>query len=216
MPDDSSDINEAKRAYDKQRAYGKPGEPPQQKEQEDASRKEVLEDIIETEELEESKTKTEKIDDSSDKEDWESKYNELNNKYLMVYADFENSKKRLEKDKYSAISYAIENFSKDILTVMDNLLLALKSTENSEADSEKLLKTLKEGIDLTAKTLEKTLNKYDIQAIDTSGEFDPTVHNAISKVKSEAHNSGDIVEVFQMGYTLKDKVIREAMVSIAE
>ena len=133
-------------------------------------------------------------------------------KYLRAHADFENSKKRLEKDKMNAVSYANESFAKDILAVMDSFENALASMEDSE-DSSEVLEKMKEGVILTHEQLKKVLEKNHIKAVDCEGEFDPEVHQAIMQVESDAHETGDIVQVMQKGYMIKDRVLRPAMVS---
>lgn len=133
-------------------------------------------------------------------------------KYLRAHADFENSKKRLEKDKMNAVAYANESFAKDILAVMDSFENALASMEDS-GDSSEVLEKMKEGINLTHEQLKKVLEKNHIKAVECEGEFDPEVHQAIMQVESDAHETGDIVQVMQKGYTIKDRVLRPAMVS---
>jgi len=133
-------------------------------------------------------------------------------KYLRAHADFENSKKRLEKDKMNAVSYANESFAKDILAVMDSFDNALASMEGSEESSE-VLEKMKEGISLTHEQLKKILEKNHIKEVECEGEFDPEVHQAIMQVESDAHKTGDIVQVMQKGYMIKDRVLRPAMVS---
>jgi len=135
-------------------------------------------------------------------------------KYLRAHADFENSKRRLEKDKTNAVSYANESFAKDILAVIDSFENALASIENAdEEDSSEVLKQMKEGVNLIYEQLKKILEKNHIKEVDCSGEFDPEVHQAIMQVESDAHKEGDVVQVMQKGYTIKDRVLRPAMVS---
>ena len=133
-------------------------------------------------------------------------------KYLRAHADFENSKKRLEKDKMNAVSYANESFAKDILAVMDSFENALASMKGNE-DSSEVLEKMKEGVNLTYEQLKKILEKNHIKEVETEGEFDPEVHQAIMQVESDAHQTGDIVQVMQKGYMIKDRVLRPAMVS---
>lgn len=133
-------------------------------------------------------------------------------KYLRAHADFENAKKRLEKDKMNAVAYANESFAKDILAVMDSFENALASMEES-GDSSEVLEKMKEGVNLTHEQLKKVLEKNHIKAVECEGEFDPEVHQAIMQVESDAHETGEIVQVMQKGYTIKDRVLRPAMVS---
>ena len=139
---------------------------------------------------------------------------EYKDKYIRAHADFENAKKRLEKDKANAVAYANESFAKDILAVIDSFESALESIEGAnEENSAEVLEKMKEGVKLTYEQLKKILEKNHIKEITCEGEFDPEVHQAIMQVESDDHNSGDIVQVMQKGYTIKDRVLRPAMVS---
>lgn len=140
---------------------------------------------------------------------------EWKDKFLRAHADFENSKKRLERDKNNAVSYANESFAKDILAVMDSFENALSAMNNDENSSEALTQ-MQEGVTLTYEQLKKILEKNSIKEIACEGEFDPEVHQAIMQVESDAHESGQIVQVMQKGYTIKDRVLRPAMVSTAK
>jgi len=133
-------------------------------------------------------------------------------KFLRAHADFENSKRRLEKDKMNAVAYANESFAKDILAVMDSFDNALASMEDTEESSE-VLTNMKEGVNLTYEQLKKILEKNSIKEVSCEGEFNPEVHQAIMQVESDNHEVGDVVQVMQKGYTIKDRVLRPAMVS---
>jgi molecular chaperone GrpE len=171
------------------------------------SKCEVCEEASETTDTEES---------TEDKEDWEMKYNALNDKYIRAYADFENSKKRLEKEKYNSIDYAVEKFAMELLPCMDSLELALASANNTEADPAELLAKLKEGIELTQTQFNKALEKSNVEVIETDDGFDPNYHNAVMQVADEAKEDGEIVQVLQKGYKLKERVLRASMVSICK
>ncbi len=139
---------------------------------------------------------------------------EYKDKYIRAHADFENAKKRLEKDKANAVAYANESFAKDILAVIDSFEQALASIEGAnEENSGEVLEKMKEGVKLTYEQLKKILEKNHIKEISCEGEFDPEVHQAIMQVESDEHEPGDIVQVMQKGYTIKDRVLRPAMVS---
>ncbi len=162
--------------------------------------------------VEESVEKEETLEDKIAK--LEEQLKESEDKYLRVHADFENIKKRLEREKYQAIDYASEKFAKDLLAPIDTLEMALKSA-NVDLDAAELLGKLKEGIELTIKNFNSTFEKHNISKIETDGEFDPNVHNAVMQVDSENHESGQIVAELQKGYMLKDRLLRPSMVSIA-
>jgi molecular chaperone GrpE len=144
----------------------------------------------------------------------EAKASEAEDKYLRTHADFENIKKRLEKEKYQAIDYASEKFAKDLLSTIDTLEMALQSAD-SEASADELIEKMKEGIELTIKGLMTTFEKHDITVVETD-EFDPQVHNAVMQVESEDHESGQIVQVMQKGYLYKERLLRPSMVSICQ
>jgi len=95
---------------------------------------------------------------------------------------------------------------------MDSFDNALVSMEDTEESSEVLTK-MKEGVNLTFEQLKKILEKNSIKEIGCEGTFDPDVHQAIMQVESDAHEEGDVVQVMQKGYTIKDRVLRPAMVS---
>src|SRR5574344_2920226 len=182
----------------------------------------IKEEVI-TEEIENNKeccneekcceaTKEESLEDIISKLEEDLKQSE--EKFLRVHADFENIKKRLEREKYQAIDYASEKFAKDLLTPLDTLEMALKSA-NAEISAEELLPKLKEGIELTLKSFITTFEKHGISKVETDGEFDPNYHDAVMRVDSNDHESGQIVAELQAGYVLKDRLLRPAMVSIA-
>ena len=138
-------------------------------------------------------------------------------KYLRAHADFENSKRLLVKDKVAAVSYANESFANDMLSVVDSFesALATIAATNSE-ESNDLLEKIKEGLDLTYGQLTKVLEKNSIKAVECEGEFNPDFHQAIMQVESEEHEAGEIVQVLQKGYTIKERLLRPAMVSTAK
>ncbi|MFK5975526.1 MAG: nucleotide exchange factor GrpE [Sulfurovum sp.] len=135
-------------------------------------------------------------------------------KYYRAHADFDNLKKRLEREKSNAVSYANESFAKDILAVMDSFESALSSIDGADkADGAEVLTQMKEGVKLTHEQLAKVLEKNSIKEVNCDGEFDPEVHQAIMQVESDNHEVGDVVQVMQKGYTIKDRILRPAMVS---
>ena len=146
----------------------------------------------------------------------EAKLKESEDKYFRVHADFENIKKRLEKEKYQAIDYASEKFAKDLLTPIDTLEMALAAEEAADLPAEELLTKLKEGVELTIKSFYTAFEKHDISSIETDGEFDPNFHDAVMQVDSPDHEDGQIVQRLQKGYKFKDRLLRPAMVSICK
>ena len=175
-------------------------------------KEELVQEEVQPEVVVEETPKEESLEDKI--ASLEQQLKESEDKYLRVHADFENIKKRLEREKYQAIDYASEKFAKDLLAPIDTLEMALQSA-NVDLDAAELLKKLKEGIELTIKNFNTTFEKHNISKIETDGEFDPNVHNAVMQVDSADHESGQIVAELQKGYMLKDRLLRPSMVSIA-
>ncbi len=143
----------------------------------------------------------------------EEKAKEAEDKFLRTHADFENIKKRLEKEKYNAIDYSSEKFAKDLLAPIDAMQMAILSA-NGDFEAEQIVEKLKEGIELTVKAFNKAFEKHDITEVEYD-EFNPDFHNAVMKADSDTVESGQIVMVMQKGYKFKDRLLREAMVSVA-
>merc|ERR1711879_195096 len=178
---------------------------------------ELNEEIIE-EQKEESTESSETVELSAEDKiaQLEAQVKEAEDKYFRVHADFENIKKRLEKEKYQAIDYASEKFAKDLLTPIDTLEMALAAEEAADLPAEELLTKLKEGVELTIKSFYTAFEKHDISSIETDGEFDPNFHDAVMQVDSPDHEDGQIVQRLQKGYKFKDRLLRPAMVSICK
>jgi len=138
---------------------------------------------------------------------------DLNERYVRLYAEFENYKKLAAKNREELIKYANEELIKDILTVIDHLELAIQhATENDSGNAKALI----DGVNLTLKELLNVLEKYGLKAIDSLGKpFDPVVHHAMSQIETEEAEENTVVKEFRKGYTLKDKVIRAALVGVA-
>ena len=139
---------------------------------------------------------------------------ELKDKYARVHADFDNIKKRLEREKYTAVEYANEKFAKDMIPVVDSLEMALKSAE-ADAEPQELIEKLKEGIELTLKQFTTALEKHGVTMVSHEEPFDPNIHNAVQSVDHDEVESGQIVQTFQRGYKYKERPLREAMVVVA-
>ena len=135
----------------------------------------------------------------------------LEDKFLRSNAEFENIKRRMEKEKSQAIAYANENFARELLPVIDALELASTTCETTDEVAGKIL----EGVNLTIEQFKKSFEKNGIVEIDTTKDFDPNYHNAVMQVDSD-EPSGKIVQVFQKGYLINGRVLRPAMVSISK
>ncbi|WP_026943637.1 nucleotide exchange factor GrpE [Helicobacter rodentium] len=183
--------------------------------QEEQNKNQAFDDSQEMSALQEETTEEE----TESKEALQAQIAELKEQYVRAYADFENTKKRLIRDKDQALEYAYEKIAKDLLPSLDTLEIALKSIQDSKVkgeNQEEILDKIQEGIALTLDNLLKTLAKHGIEPILTEGGFDPNFHDAIMQVQSEEHESGEIVAEMQKGYKYKERVLRPSMVSIAK
>ena len=186
------------------------------------AKEEIIEEVtenvesVENETVETNEEVETEIEVTDPVSDLEAKLKEAEDKYLRVHADFENVKKRLEREKYQAIDYASERFAKDLLSPIDTLEMAMLSVATADLSAEELLEKLKEGIELTIKNFNTAFEKHDITVVETDGHFDPNFHNAIMQVEDESKEDGDIVQVMQKGYKYKERLLRPAMVSICK
>jgi len=135
-------------------------------------------------------------------------------RYHRVHADFENIKKRLEKEKYQALEYSNEKFAKDLIPVIDALEGAIKA-KDVDAEPASLLEKVSEGVDLTMKQFLNILEKHGVTPVPEDEPFDPNIHNAVQQMDSADHETGEIVSTFQKGYKYKGRTLRDAMVIIA-
>lgn len=137
---------------------------------------------------------------------------DMNDKYVRLYADFENYKKIAARNREDLLKYANEDLMVDILTVIDHLELALQHvSDNAVSDS------LAEGVNLTLKELKNVLEKHGLTEISALGKsFDPAMHHAMSQIETEEAEENTVVREFRKGYKLRDRVLRAAMVGVAK
>ncbi len=146
-----------------------------------------------------------------EKERLNAELQEANDKYVRLYAEFENYKKRINKDKEELIKYGNENLLYELLPVIDNLEMALKHASNNVSSG------LVQGVEITLKELKKTLEKFGLTEIEAYGKpFDPLVHHAMSQVEREDIEEKTVVEEFRKGYMLKEKVLRPSLVAVSK
>lgn len=128
-------------------------------------------------------------------------------RYLRLMADFQNYKKRVEKEKTDIYSYANEKLITEMLDIVDNFERALQQEEIGDG--------FKEGMEMIFKQLSGVLEKSGLAEIAALGEdFDPNFHNAVMTEETEEYESGKVSGVMQKGYTLNGKVIRPSMVKV--
>ena len=135
----------------------------------------------------------------------------LNEKYLRLAAEFENYKRLAQRDQREQIKFGNEQLLKELLPVIDNLERAIKSARDNGGSS-----ALIQGVDLTLKQLSGALTKFGVQPVEAVGQaFDPSAHQAVSHVPSDRVPSDHVVDEFQKGYRLHDRILRAAMVSVS-
>jgi molecular chaperone GrpE len=144
-------------------------------------------------------------------EDIAAELQEMNSKYLRLYAEFENYKKRVVKDKEELIKYGNESLLFDLLPVIDNLEMALKHATNDVSSG------LVQGVEITLKEMRKILEKYGLLPIEAEEKpFDPAVHHAMTQVERDDVGENMVVEEYRKGYMLKDKVLRASLVAVSK
>jgi len=134
-------------------------------------------------------------------------------KVLLAKAEVENIRRRTQKDIEKAHRFSVEKFAKDMLPVVDSLEMGLASATTTEGD----VTAIKEGMELTHKQLLSSLEKSGVKQVNPEGEiFSPELHQAISMVPSPDHEPNTVIQVFQKGYTLNDRLLRPAMVIVSQ
>ena len=132
-------------------------------------------------------------------------------------AETENVRRRAKKDVGDASRYAIANFARDMLSVSDNMSRAMESLKNEENSASETVKSLLEGIEMTAREMASVLERHGIKEINPIGEkFDYNFHQAMFETSSTDKADGTIIEVVQAGYLIGDRLLRPAMVGVAK
>ncbi len=138
---------------------------------------------------------------------------EAHDKYLRTYADFDNYRKRMQRDLAEARKYANEQMARELLGVVDHLALAIKhATEAGETNE-----GLRRGVELVYMQLRDVLEKFGVTPFSAEGEeFDPAKHDAVMQEVTDRVPENTVVQVLQQGYLYYDKVLRHAKVSVAK
>jgi molecular chaperone GrpE len=140
----------------------------------------------------------------------------LKDRSLRALAEVENVRKRLERERDEARTYSVTRFARDMLTVADNLSRALAAlTPEVRAKADEGMKSVLEGVEATERELKAALARHGIKPIEAEGQrFDPNRHQAIAEVAGQT--PGTVVHVVQPGYTIGDRLLRPAMVTVAK
>ena len=144
-----------------------------------------------------------------EKDELEKKNAELSDKFLRKVAEFDNYRKRTDREKMESVSLGVASALENILPVFDSLALAAQTECSDE--------TYKKGVDMTLQSFRSGLEKLGVKEIEALGQpFDPKFHNAVMSESVEGVQSGTVTKVLQRGFMQGDKVIRYAMVAVAE
>ena len=147
----------------------------------------------------------------------EQQISDLTDRLLRAHAEMENLRKRTERDKEDNAKYAITKFARDVLGVGDNLQRAIAAVPAGAADSDPALKALVDGVSMTEREFLNVLDRHGVKRIDPEGElFNPHQHQAMTEIENPQVPAGTVVQVFQPGYIIEDRVLRPAMVVVAK
>ena len=137
---------------------------------------------------------------------------------LRALAEVENVRKRLERERDEARTYSVTRFARDFLTVADNLSRALAAVPaEARAKADDSLKAVLDGVEATERELQAALTRHGVKPIAAEGQrFDPHLHQAIAEVPAKGAEPGSVVAVVQPGYTIGERLLRPAMVTVAK
>lgn len=166
---------------------------------------------------EEENVTSEEEQTSEEKQTPEQEAENLKNQLLRTLAEYENYRKRADREREETAKYAITNFARDLLSAADNLRRALESVPEDHKNPEELLKTLMEGVEITEKELLSAFKKHGIEKIDPLDQpFNHDFHQAMFEVENPDVAPGTIVHVMQCGYQLSGRLLRPALVGVAK
>ena len=172
----------------------------------------VEDDSSEVEEVSDSEATEEQVsEDTEAKDSYKEKYEQLNNQYIRLAADFDNFRKRNAQEREALLKYGAESTLKKMLEVLDNFERGLKAIETVD-DCEKV----KECYNLAYKNFTDVLAKAGLETIKAEGEpFDPNFHEAVMQTPTSEKEENTIIAELQKGYKLGDKVLRPTLVNVA-
>ena len=132
-------------------------------------------------------------------------------RYLRLYAEFDNYKKRVARDREELIKYGNESLLYELLPVIDSLEMAMKHSSNDKSAG------LAQGVEITLKEFLRVIDKFGLSPIDASGKmFDPSLHHAMTQVERDDIDENMVVEEFRKGYMFREKVLRPSLVAVSK
>jgi molecular chaperone GrpE len=142
---------------------------------------------------------------------------DLKDKLLRAHAEMENLRKRAEREREETAKYAVTRFARDIVNVGDNFQRAIDAVPPGAAEQDAALKSFLEGVTMTERELLNVLERYGIKRVQPVNEpFNPHLHQAVMEIARTDVPAGTVVQVFQPGFTIEDRVLRPAMVAVAK
>jgi molecular chaperone GrpE len=143
---------------------------------------------------------------------------QLKDRVLRTLAEMENLRRRADREVSDAKTYGVTSFARDMLTVVDNLARALEHLPaEARTSAEASIRSMIEGVELTARDLEAVLSRHGVKKLDPKGQkFDPNLHQAIFEARDETVPAGTVSQVVQSGWTIGDRVLRPAMVGVSK
>lgn len=139
----------------------------------------------------------------------------LNDKVLRLAAELENTRRRADRDKADAGRYAIANFARDLIVVADNFERAFRVAESGEGGPDSV-NALIDGLKMTEKELLSVLDRHGVRRVAAEREkFDPNLHQAVAQIPHADIPPGHVVDVAQQGFTIGERVLRAAMVTVS-
>jgi len=137
---------------------------------------------------------------------------EYKDRCIRIYADFENTRKRFEREKLEFVKYANEGIIAEFLNILDDLERSVDAASLQHQDYEAFLK----GVEMVMARIHEMLKKNDVKPIEAvSKKFDPHCHEILAHEDTQEHEDGEIIEEFQKGYYLGDRVVRTSKVKVA-
>jgi len=142
---------------------------------------------------------------------------DLKDRLLRAHAEMENIRKRSEREKEETAKYAVTRFARDIVNVGDNFQRAIDAVPPGAAEQDAALKSFLDGVTMTERELLNVLERHGIRRVHPLNEpFNPHLHQAVMEIQRTDVPSGTIVQIFQAGFMIEDRVLRPAMVAVSK
>ncbi len=142
---------------------------------------------------------------------------QLHDKIMRAAAEVENTRRRAERDRQDAVKFAVTNFARDLVSVYENLSRASQSITDEARQADSGLNNLATGVEMTLKELQQAFTRQHIARIDPTGQpFDPNYHQAMSRIETNEHPEGTVIQMLQAAYTIHDRLLQPAMVMVAK